>query len=49
MTALRWWGSRRTVREHVVTVVMQEGIVVDVQVDESPAVEIRRLAGRMDG
>jgi hypothetical protein len=46
---LTWWGSRRPARTgHFVTVVMQDDRVVEVQVDEAPAMQIRRLSGMVD-
>jgi hypothetical protein len=49
MTPLKWWGTRRATgagaARSVVSVVMQEAVVVEVRVDDAPVMQIRRLSG----
>jgi hypothetical protein len=53
MTPLTWWGSVRTVGtgddRTVVSVIMQGREVIQVLAADAPAMEIRRLAGLVDG
>jgi hypothetical protein len=49
---LAYWGTRRTLRtaavRTVVSVTVQGDSVVDVRVEEAPAMQLRRLAGLVD-